>query len=81
MAIKSSINNDELTLVLNENDFGVFMYTMKEWNFKDPVSMLGYALTLLSCNDDEGFIIKSNGTSFLCKPRFEILKQMETKLN
>jgi len=81
MAIKSSIKNYKLILALNEDDYGVYNHIMQKWNFKDPESMLGFALTLLSSNDEDGFIIKSKGRAFLCKPNKEILKHKGTKLH
>jgi len=77
MAIKSSINNNELTLALNEDDFGFFMDTMKEWNFKDPESMLGYAISILYMNNERAFMTNSLGRACGMPPNPELLKDKD----
>lgn len=77
MSVKSSVNKDQLTLILDNGDYIEFMKTLEKWNFKDHQSLLRFAISLLVLNENNYFPLKVDGISRDIVPASHLIKDRE----
>ena len=78
MSIKSTIVDKKLTLEVEDGDYDWFMEVFKKWKFRDPENMLGFCISALYMNDDNSFMVNSEGRACLFAPNKELLEEKST---
>lgn len=77
MSVKSFVNKDHLTLILDNGDYTEFIKALEKWNFKDHQSLLRFAISLLALNENNYFPLKVDGIARDVVPASHLIKDSE----
>lgn len=71
MSVKSFVNKDHLTLILDNGDYTEFIKALEKWNFKDHQSLLRFAISLLALNENDHFPLDFFRNSFIVTQNYK----------
>lgn len=74
MSVQSKVEGDKLVLTLDNGDYAEFKKVMDKWDFKDHQSLMRFALTLLTLNENNYFPIKLDNQPRDITPAPHLLK-------
>lgn len=75
MAIKSTLHDDTLQLIVDNGDRTKMDEIMNDWEFKDYQSMIRFLLSIALVTEDKYIGIKKNGRYTPIGPSAELIKK------
>jgi hypothetical protein len=75
MAIRDTIQDEKLHLIIDNGDLDKLDQVLDKWSFKDYQSLIRFSVSLLLLTEDKSISIKMKGSQTEIRPASELLKE------